>query len=480
MPRLPPHKWALIGLVALAGALRFSTLAVQSFWHDELATLRLISGGLGDMLGGIEPNETTPPLYYLLAWPWAQAFGAGEVGIRSLSALVGTATVPVAYLAASSLGSRRAGLIAAALVGTSPLMVWYSQEARAYALLVFLCALSLLFFARALRGFGRRDLMLWGVSSALALMTHYVAAPVLAIQAAWLWWSGRGRRADVVPALSLVVLTGIGLLPLALAQRGKVDWIAVIPFVDRLEQVPENFILGLSEPGAGLLVVVTVIGLAGVAAAVGLASGQERRGALVAAVAGAGGLALAGLAVLVGIDYFLARGLLPIWLPLVIVLSIGFGTRRAGWGGTAAAIALCLAGLVITAVTTTDRGLQRPDWRGLGSELKHPSRARVIAVSDDFLADPLVLYLDGARPIAPGVVTRVSELVLVRYRNPARAACGLWVASYCGITSLTGGPRSFHTVNMHDAGIFEIETLRSARPSPIAANGYGFFHQAVL
>ena len=38
-----------------------------------------------------------PPLYYLLAWVWAEVSGLGAVGLRSLSALAGVATVPVAY-----------------------------------------------------------------------------------------------------------------------------------------------------------------------------------------------------------------------------------------------------------------------------------------------------------------------------------------------------------------------------------------------
>ncbi len=120
-------------------------------------------------------SESTPPLYYALAWVWAQAAGTGEFGLRSLSALAGVATVPVAYLIAVELRGRRAGLMAAALVAVNPMLLWYAQEARAYSLLTLLCAVSLLYCARALRYGRRRDLTLWGVASALALATHYFA-----------------------------------------------------------------------------------------------------------------------------------------------------------------------------------------------------------------------------------------------------------------------------------------------------------------
>ena len=65
------------------------------------------------MLHGVKASESNPPLYYVLGWGWAKEFGTGEVGLRSLSALFGAATVPVGYLIGRQLASRRAGLILA-------------------------------------------------------------------------------------------------------------------------------------------------------------------------------------------------------------------------------------------------------------------------------------------------------------------------------------------------------------------------------
>ena len=59
-------------------------------------------------------SESAPPLYYALAWLWTQLTGTGEFGLRSLSALAGVATVPVAYLLGAELRDRRAGIVAAA------------------------------------------------------------------------------------------------------------------------------------------------------------------------------------------------------------------------------------------------------------------------------------------------------------------------------------------------------------------------------
>src|SRR5829696_10318840 len=131
----PRHRTMLAGIVVLAGVLRFATLDGQSYWFDEATTVRLLRMNLGDMLAAIPDSESTPPLYYVVAWVWTQIFGTGEVGLRSLSALAGTATVPVVYAIGTRAVSPRAGLIAAGLTAANPLLVWYSQEARAYALL---------------------------------------------------------------------------------------------------------------------------------------------------------------------------------------------------------------------------------------------------------------------------------------------------------------------------------------------------------
>ena len=141
-------------------------------------------------------SESAPPLYYALAWVWTQVTGTGEFGLRSLSAVAGVATVPVAYLIGLELRGRRAGLMAAALVAVNPMLLWYSQEARAYALLALLCAaLAALLRARPARAAGGATSPLWGVASGLALATHYFAVFPIAAEAIWLL-RRRGRASS--------------------------------------------------------------------------------------------------------------------------------------------------------------------------------------------------------------------------------------------------------------------------------------------
>ena len=173
--------WGLAGVTAAGAALRFATLGVQSFWLDEAVTHQLVARSLGGMLRAIPHSESTPPLYYLLAWAWARVFGSGEVGLRSLSALFGTATIVAVAMVARRLAGNRAAVVAGALVAANPLLIWYSQEARAYALLVALCALSVWLAQRG-------DWRLWALTSALALATHYFAVFVVVPELAWIAW----------------------------------------------------------------------------------------------------------------------------------------------------------------------------------------------------------------------------------------------------------------------------------------------------
>ena len=212
--------WTVVGITLAAALIRFSTLDHQSFDHDEAVTaIRVLQSNLGVALSVVAELERSPPLYYLIAWPWSKLFGTGEVSCRSLSALFGTLTVPAAYLAAREFASRRAGVIAALFVALNPLLIWYSQEARSYALFVLFSAWGLYFFARALRDPTPRNLGLWAGTSALALCSHYFAVFPVAAEGLWLIAAIPNRRRAIIAVVGTATV-GLALLPLALAQEG--------------------------------------------------------------------------------------------------------------------------------------------------------------------------------------------------------------------------------------------------------------------
>jgi uncharacterized membrane protein len=104
------HTIAIVALITIAAAaLRFATLDVQSMWLDEATTVQIVGRGLGGMLSHLASTQTTPPLYFVLVWAWTGVFGHSVVAFRSFSALMGTLTIPLLYVAGSRF-SRPAGL----------------------------------------------------------------------------------------------------------------------------------------------------------------------------------------------------------------------------------------------------------------------------------------------------------------------------------------------------------------------------------
>ena len=220
-----PYVVAVTGVLVAAAALRFSTLSLQSYYTDEATTVWLLQQSPVDMVHGIARTQSSPPLYFGVARVWSGLFGTSEVGLRSLSALLGTATVLVAYLAGARLLSRRAGLVVAALTAVSPFMVWYSQEARNYALFTFLATLSIYLYA-CLRGNTSPALVVaWAAVCEAAIWTHHFAVYLVATEALLLLlFVPRARRA-IAAASVAITLAAVPVAALAIHQAGALDWL---------------------------------------------------------------------------------------------------------------------------------------------------------------------------------------------------------------------------------------------------------------
>jgi len=376
--------WIVAGLTTVAALLRFLTLGAQSYHHDEIVTAsRVLSGSFGHAMDAVGFSESSPPLYYAVAWAWTQLTGTGEFGLRSLSALAGVATVPVAYLIGTELRGRRAGLMAAALVAVNPMLLWYSQEARAYSLLVALCAVSLLYCVRALQGGERRDVTAWGVVSGLALATHYFAIFPIAAEALLLV-RRRGRAGW--PGLAAVGVAALLLAPLAIRQAaaGHAEWIGNFTLGHRLWETAATFVIGETGDVIGrtehppLAFLPLALALAGLALLALRADRAERRSASVPLIVGLATIAIpVGLAIVAsGKDYVLARNLIPALVPLLVAVAIGTTARRAGRLGKLLGAGLLAYSLGFCVWASVSPDLQRPDWNAVAARLGEPQAPR--------------------------------------------------------------------------------------------------------
>jgi mannosyltransferase len=410
------------GLTVVAALLRLLTLSQQSFWLDEAYTVRLLRMPFGSMLSTIPKTESTPYLYYVLAWPWTHVFGTGEYGVRSLSAVAGIATVPVVYAAARRIGGARAGAIAGLLIAVSPVLVWFSQEARSYSLAGLLSALTVL--CAAAYADTRRGAWLagWAVSAALGLATHYFLVFVIAPELIWLWRTApRDRR--LAGAVGGVVVVGCALLPLAIRQErsGHADYIANASLHTTLGQIPKQLLIGYASPGQTLTaVLVALLVLAGAVAPLALSPPVRARAAWPLTV-GVAAILVPVLLALVGIDFLDTRNLLPALPPLVVAGAIGFtgwdelalAGRRPGWrlGGVWAALAVAAISVVVVVLIDTNARYQRDNWRGVAHELGPATQARVVLVEPSSGELPMRIYLHGARRLTQPVTVRELDLI---------------------------------------------------------------------
>jgi hypothetical protein len=414
----------LAGIALLAAALRFATLDAQSFWFDEATTVHLLRMDLGDMLSAIPDSESTPPLYYVLAWFWTKLFGTGEVGVRSLSALAGTATIPVVYAVGVRMVTPRVGLIAAGLAAANPLLVWYSQEARAYALLVLLSALTLMVLPRALERPTAGRLISWAVLAALALATHYFAVFIVVPEAIWLLYAHR-RRA--LPVIAAVGLAGLALMPIAIdqAENDGASYIRGSSLVSRLIAVPKQFLVGYDAPGEVVAIVLAAaLAVFGVYLLDRRTSPAERRGAGALTAIGAGVVAVPALLALAGIDYLITRNLIVGLVPFLLVLATGYGAERAGRAGIAAAVGLAAIGVAMCVAVAIDDRHQRDDWRGVAERLGSADAQRMLVVSPVNGRIPMEVYLPGAykAPRGAGVPVQEIDVIGLNPRGPGDAS----------------------------------------------------------
>ena len=456
--RSRPLLIGALAVTALALVIRFSTLTLQSLWLDEAYTAHLVHLGLGAMLREIPKSESTPPLYYLVAWVWTHAFGYSELALRSVSAIAGAATVTVGYAIAARLGGLRAALIAGVLIALSPILIWFSQEARAYALATLLATLSLLCLIRYLDASDRRWLAAWTVAAALGLCTHYFLVFIVAPEVAWLINRGRDRR-EVQLALAVLLLVAAALVPLALAQRGTghADYIAQGSLGTRTVQVPKQFLIGYASPLQAVTgPLVTVLVLAGSAWPLIRYRASIDRATLIPLAVGLLCVIVPIVLALVGIDFLNTRNVLVALPALLVVASVGFAVPRWPPGAVlAGGLALLLA--VIVVLVDTDPHYQRTDWRGASSALGADLVPRAIVVNPGAALLPMQAYLPHLHVLAGPA--RVAEIDLIALPSQGTGT-GLGPAPRP--TRQLPIPPGFHIFKVVYNGVYTVLRLRAS------------------
>lgn len=450
---LRAEHWLLGGIIVLAAVIRVVVLDNQSLWADEALTAYETRLSFSAMLHVVRTVEVTPPLYFVLVWGWAKLLGSGPEVLRALSAIAGIALVPIAYAATRELVSRRAGLVAAALMAVNPFAIWYSQEARAYMLLALLTGAAFLACTRSLRAPTRGNLIAWALLSALALATHFFAGFAIAPQAILLLWRHRTRATAI--AAAVVAAAQLAMLPLAISDTSAshgTGWIAKVPITHRIATTAVEWVAGnlyrRTTLADGLALGAALVLICGLLLWFGHRGGEGDggRGVMVAlVVAGCvliGPLILAGL----GQDFFLSRNAIPALVPAITVVAAACTMPRLARTGAVLVVLLFAGFAAAAAEIQTHPFLQRPNWRLVARSLGPAPYPRAVLAANGTTAQALKIYLPGvawAQPVTRRVLIAEIDVVGATKRIALASEHALTARGAIGTIRLAGS-RSEH------------------------------------
>lgn len=375
------------GAILVMGALmRLWGLGDESLWHDEAFSWAIYRDTLAELFDRLAHSEAHPPLFYLLGWGWAK-LGAGEAMLRLPAALLGIASLPVVFRIARVVGGARAGLIAMALLAFSPFHIKYSMEARSYALLFFLCAISLdILLALRANPTAHLTAALFSTVNALIVYTAYLGIFFFlgeaVLVAAWAREDRRILRPVLLAGLGSVVLF-LPWLPFAIHHVVFVTgdfWMPrATPTLARLET--EKLLLGTGpiEPLWRLPVALLAL------AAWGARRRDLRPWVLCAIVPFAAEFAAG-----VSIKIFCARGLIFVLIPLAVLAGVALASAPAL---LRAVIAGVLVAALLPGLLYVHAGQEKEDWRSAASFLRREARTDdLVVVHEGFLEVSLRYY----------------------------------------------------------------------------------------
>ncbi|MGV8086217.1 MAG: glycosyltransferase family 39 protein [Candidatus Woesearchaeota archaeon] len=253
--------WIIILILFLAAIVRIVDISNESYWVDEILTIRQGQATASTLNLYLE-GEMHMPLYIFLMWGWIHIFGISEIATRIFSAIFGIFSVYIIYLIGKKLFNKKIGIYSSLILALSPIAVYYSQEARLYSMFMFIVLLSFYTFILYLEKGERKYLIWYIIINILMLYTNIFAFVVLGIHALWVLIKNRLRLKEIVIALAISVLSLIPIIMRIAVQYSNFDksdksWL--LPSIDKIIMMLIHY-----AGGIGLLIVECVIIILGI------------------------------------------------------------------------------------------------------------------------------------------------------------------------------------------------------------------------
>ncbi|ARV62393.1 glycosyl transferase family 39 [Nostocales cyanobacterium HT-58-2] len=228
-------RFVIIFLLVVGVFFHFFNIDKKVYWHDEVYTSMRAAGFTRDEIDqelfqnrlvpssqlqkyqhikpGSSPADTIyslavedpqhPPLYFLIARFWMQAFGSSLAASRSLPVLFSLLALPLMYaLGLELFASRIVATLATVLLAISPFDILFAQTARQYSLLTAAVIGSSFLLLRALRLSTWRNWALYTLANTVGWYTHPFFGLTVVGQGAYILLLGMiGKKKEIPKAL---------------------------------------------------------------------------------------------------------------------------------------------------------------------------------------------------------------------------------------------------------------------------------------
>jgi len=158
------------GVALLLGLIRLGT---PSLWVDEAFTAQAVREHL------LSPEGQYHWLYYAVLTPWALVVGTSELALRLPSVVASAVACALLVVLARPMLGRRVAVAGGLFLATSPFIVQWSQQARAYTFVLAAGVLATLLLLRAIDSGSRAVWASYGLALTLVFVLQPVSALVL-------------------------------------------------------------------------------------------------------------------------------------------------------------------------------------------------------------------------------------------------------------------------------------------------------------
>lgn len=449
------YLWRILWFLALL--IRFIGLD-QSLWLDEATTAQVARQmSVAQIVTQYSPTDFHPPLYYLIVKYWGGVFGYHEIGLRLLSVVLSLGSGYMVYRLTKAIflaspkniwqnaqNIEHQARIAAALFLFNPLILYYSQEARMYMMIVFLTAVLFytaypIFVSGRVR-FSVGQLVGMNLSIAVLFATGYASAFFIASLHLIFMLRRRWRELFcIVPGglISLAIHYPLLTAQMEYANTRLADisnWSLVLGKAElkNLLLIPVKVVSGRYDlaTSADYALVLTMCAVWSCVVLYSLFAKRSRTHIPHTAILGLLGMILLPITLGYILSFFKPMmqyfRFLPVVVPLCVMCGIVVRKRLFQW-------VLLLGSVMFCLIYLGDSRHHREDWKGLAATLAPSSTVYMIPSS----ADPIKYY----RPDVQ--VVDAAQLAQARSRD---AVVIPYVFVVYGINSATLGKQSGRTL----------------------------------